>query len=194
MAALLRQWDITDFFVEPIAESQAKNRRIILICLCLCVYSLVFTNRFVYEGSPINNQELSNNEYVDRRYLKTNSTIPNRQDFVSNNKTFEYSDFARNYDSISFSYSINGGEGSYVDVPLTYYPGYAAFVDGNKTEISCGRTGVVRVSLPDGINEGVVDVKYTEKPLWVIADLISLCSSVVFVFLLGKRFIQKLFG
>lgn len=66
--------------------------------------------------------------------------------------------------------------GSWIEVPLYYYPGYHASLDGIEINLEQGTNGVIRVMLPDGFNEGRLSVWFEDFRIWKIADWISLLT------------------
>lgn len=67
------------------------------------------------------------------------------------------------------------GENAVLDVPMFYYPGYAAYNPddrGQEFEISRGGNNRIAVSLPEDYS-GEVEVAFKEPVLWRVAELIS---------------------
>lgn len=67
-------------------------------------------------------------------------------------------------------------ENSWVEVPLYYYPGYRASLDGVEAELEQGTYGVVRVMIPDTFDEGRLLVWFEDFMIWKVADWISLLT------------------
>ncbi|MCR5716860.1 MAG: hypothetical protein K6G23_08445, partial [Lachnospiraceae bacterium] len=72
---------------------------------------------------------------------------------------------------------------SYAEVSLLWYPGYQAMDTerGELLTVDASDTGRVRVWLPAGF-EGEVIVAFHARPLWRAADLISLCTLLILLF------------
>lgn len=84
--------------------------------------------------------------------------------------------------TVRFTYENASAVDGFVEVPLYYYPGYKAWNNGVETEISAGDNGIARIHVAGG-TEGELLVKYREKGIFVVFDVISLVS------LLGVSFI-----
>lgn len=86
-------------------------------------------------------------------------------------------------------------ENSWVEVPLYYYPGYHASLDGVEAELEQGTHGVVRVMIPDTFDEGRLVVWFEDFKVWKIADWISIFSLIGcicwFVICRGKYLKEK---
>ena len=95
---------------------------------------------------------------------------------------------------IAFEYSVKPSSISqplYIDVPLNYYPGYAAEVDGDPAEVTYSPTGIVRAIIPDNRTKGTVSVCYRESPADIAADILSLLSFTLFLFLIARQKARK---
>lgn len=71
----------------------------------------------------------------------------------------------------------------YLEAPLFYYPGYAAYDKGDKEnsfEVTRGENNQVRVSLPAGY-EGTVEIAFREPAGWRAAELISVLTVLCLV-------------
>lgn len=68
--------------------------------------------------------------------------------------------------------------GNYIELPLYYYPGYRAYLDGEEIVVESGEKGVVRVRIPhlDGGKQYRLSVRFEEPAGWKIADAVSVCS------------------
>lgn len=86
-------------------------------------------------------------------------------------------DFRKQGTTVQFTYKNASKEDGFVEVPLYYYPGYKAWNNGAETEISAGDNGIARIYVPGG-SGGELLVKYREKGIFVICDVISLVSLI----------------
>lgn len=68
---------------------------------------------------------------------------------------------------------------SWVEVPLYYYPGYHASLDGVETSAGPGENGEIRVMLPAEFKEGELRVWFEDFTAWKIADGVSAVTAVV---------------
>ncbi len=84
-------------------------------------------------------------------------------------------------DRTNIELTVSGAkDGSWVEVPLLYYPGYSAKDNlGNKLEVVDGSNHVVRVNLAD--NGSTIKLSYTGLWYFRIAELVSLATIAWFV-------------
>ena len=92
----------------------------------------------------------------------------------------EINDFQRKNGHVTFRYTISGSKPEqnsplYADMPLLYYPGYRAWVDGLEIPVERSGQNLVRVILPAG-SQGTVEVCYKGKRSWNLATVISAAS------------------
>ena len=102
-----------------------------------------------------------------------------RGDVTSSNHEFTESSLSRANGSVTFAFSGNQSDDTYVDLPLIYYQGYSAVLstpDG-KTSLPTGRgyNNVVRVSLGDA-ESGSVTVCYTGTMVQHCSVAVSILS------------------
>lgn len=92
----------------------------------------------------------------------------------------EINDFQRKNGHVTFRYTISGSKPEqnsplYADMPLLYYPGYRAWVDGLEIPVERSGQNLVRIILPAG-SQGTVEVCYKGKRSWNLATMISAAS------------------
>ncbi|MDE6052271.1 MAG: hypothetical protein K2G55_00615, partial [Lachnospiraceae bacterium] len=78
-------------------------------------------------------------------------------------------------------------DGSAVDleIPLYYYPTYRAQLNNEDLEIEQGTDGVIR--LKNVSRNGTVKVWFPEQPLWLVADIISLCTILICIMIVVRN-------
>lgn len=83
-------------------------------------------------------------------------------------------------------------EEGYIDMPLLYYRGYRAedITTGNELEVEKSETCKVRVIVPAGF-EGEISLAYREYWYWRAAEIISLLSLTVAVYVCFMRKIVR---
>ena len=70
-------------------------------------------------------------------------------------------------------------ENAYVEVPLYFYPGYSAKINGMETDCMRGENGVLRIAVFKELEaDNEVTVTYRQPILWRIADVVSLLTLV----------------
>lgn len=154
-----------------------KNKKKVLFCLTLgiSIYSLIYINNFVRASSEFDDQGVMEISYMDTLYLLENNDIFVREELESNAKQIQYDSYKRGNAEISLNYSILSNENEvYIDVPITYYPGYVAKINGEDCKVECGDGGVVRINIPSGKKIGKLEVEYVESNLYKAADVVSM--------------------
>jgi len=82
------------------------------------------------------------------------------------------------YNSKKIYFEVSSEKEQVARVNTIYYPGWIAKVNGREIEIDYGnRRGVIDLKLPSGANR--VELKFTETPLRLFSDLISLLSFLI---------------
>lgn len=129
-------------------------------------------------------QEIGTGEYLPSPYDAPTLTqykhqLMHRGDVTSSNHEFTESSLSRANGSVTFAFSGNQSDDTYVDLPLIYYQGYSAVLstpDG-KTSLPTGRgyNNVVRVSLGDA-ESGSVTVCYTGTMVQHCSFAVSILS------------------
>lgn len=165
------------FYYYFVKDSQNKYKEITKLALLSCAVSLIYLNQFVMYANQVNNDELLYNGAMDMLYV-----VPgyhNEPDAVpeSNSTTMQIENIMRDTLEISFDYrDYHANSDVYIDVPFTYYPGYKAYINDEKTVTECSDTGTVRVNIPIEKSEGHLRVVYKEEGMIAIGNYISLVS------------------
>lgn len=73
----------------------------------------------------------------------------------------------------------NNKEGTKIELPYLYYPGYEIKVNGEKQEYYESETGFIQLDLNN--QEGEITVKYTGTMLARVSFIISMISLLVFI-------------
>ncbi len=99
---------------------------------------------------------------------------------ISENSDFEINDIKREGTNLSFNYIIpeNLGEQS-VLIPLSYYPGYKAVVNGEEIAVNISGNNQINLILPTG--EGEVSVYYSSLTVFRIAEIISFITLIAMI-------------
>lgn len=83
---------------------------------------------------------------------------------------------------VTFSYqALSEGTPAFVDLPLFYYPGYQAMnQDGYRLPVVKSDDGLARVLL-SAAKEGSITVKYRERRLWRLCEMISVVTVLIII-------------
>ena len=166
------------------AYAFCPNRRKLLISACVILT--------VFNVMPFLDQYVQSNKLVYVMREKTNISVLNT--FISNDYSYtdadnrvlidipaavaasgdtEISGFSKRGTHISFDYSADTGQT--VTLPLCFYPGYAATLDGEQALAPIdGENHLLALSLPAG--EGTVAVWYDGFWYFNAANFVSLCT------------------
>ncbi len=179
-------------------STRTKYNIMFSVTLIACIYSLIYINRHISTAEMVREDTALDYLWMDDLYLPKNNTIYSREELYSraelksNIENIQYSDYIRGDSKVSLHYSIPEQQSfSYIDVPITYYPGYTAYINGAKTDITCSEEGVVRVLLPFEFTTGNLSVQYEERLLYKIADILSLISIIAFLTFIIKQLQKK---
>jgi hypothetical protein len=90
------------------------------------------------------------------------------------------------FNSKKINFSINALTDSKIKINTIYYPGWKIYVDKVNVGVSYGnKQGVMEISISAG--KHVVQAKFEETPMRLMADIISLASFATLVFLILKK-------
>lgn len=117
---------------------------------------------------------------VDYFYSGTNGLkLIFRPHTMESQLDISYSGFNKRGTDLIFAYSTETvNDGDYIEVPLYYYPGYTATLDGVELETVRGKNNILRVNLPAGATSGVVRVTYAGLWQFRVGDAVSLISAL----------------
>ena len=169
-------------------KEEIKYKAMIMISFAACFSALIFLNQFVKQAEQYGNDQTMEKGYMDRLYVVPGFPYDRDGEIDSNLASVEFSDIKRESKKISFNYAyksleLTDEERAYIEVPLTYYPGYKAYIDGNKVETECSIWGVVRIYLPENETEGHLQVVYEDDILVKTANIVSLITILACCFM-----------
>lgn len=163
-----------------LGKAMGKRNTLIVMTMVVCVFSSMYVNSFIRQSSElVGGKEVDDtireSSYMDALYLVDGYEIFTRSLLESSAEDIEYTDVDRGDGEITLRYRLGDAPAgqAYIDVPITYYPGYEARIDGQPAQVRCADSGVVRVLLPEDRREGTLRVAYRERPMVVAADILS---------------------
>lgn len=152
----------------------------LLVTILVCINTLTFMNNFTQNTIFYDVNDKLN---VDRLYLTENNKIPEIGKLTTNIIDLNYYNYKHSESEVEFDYSITSDtqlhSDSYIDVPITYYPGYVAYINDHKQNTSLSPDGVVRIKINN--LSGHIIVKYEEKTGYKLSDIISIITIFVVV-------------
>lgn len=178
-----------------------QRREVVIILIVMSLLMLPYFNRVRtlenYDESilinvvPVTSQTgrvhagLASFEYLPCKAFENRSYIETRtQDVITINGNCEIKGQNKNDKELYFTVS-NAEEGTQLELPYIYYPGYSVYITNNgKTEkIKTFETdkGFVGINLKE-MEEAKVEVKYTGTTLMNITEAISVITIFIFLF------------
>lgn len=124
----------------------------------------------VCERGEVTTSDVGTDEYL---YPGTNTEFFDTARYAVSTESVSFTLLDRKLNQIT-AY-VKAAEGGYVEMPLFYYPGYVAKINGEARMIQRGENNVVRVLLLPG-DSGELRVHYRGKILWRCAEWVSLLS------------------
>ncbi len=87
----------------------------------------------------------------------------------------------------NLSFALNAQDGRYIEVPLLYYPGYRAEIDGRPCTTERGENGLLRIYGGPGGQTVQVSVQFVPPALWRVSEAASLLGVGLLVWTLLRR-------
>lgn len=97
-------------------------------------------------------------------------------DIVVSNNDIIVSDYRRKGMNISFSYS-NAKEGTVLQFPIYNYGMHRIYLDGQELKAAEGQNHLLEAKIPEGYDEGLVEVRYKEPGLYILGNIISFLTA-----------------
>ena len=161
-------------------EKDAKTGMAALIALCV-VFS-GYTMQTMVQRLP----ELEKETYTDTRIGQFEYTYP-----CTEKTALKVGDVRTSQPGVCsvLSYEKRGteltatvqleGEAAYIELPLLYYPGYRAEIDGQAQTVARGTNNMVRVYGLSSGESGTVHVWYQPPTVWLIAQGASVLGALL---------------
>lgn len=161
-------------------EKDAKTGMAALIALCV-VFS-GYTMQTMVQRAP----ELEKETYTDTRIGQFEYTYP-----CTEKTALKVGDVRTSQPGVCnvLSYEKRGteltatvqleGEAAYIELPLLYYPGYRAEIDGQAQTVARGTNNMVRVYGLSSGESGTVHVWYQPPTAWLIAQGASVLGALL---------------
>ena len=161
-------------------EKDARLGMAALIALCV-VFSGYTMQTMVQQDAPLQKEtytdtRISQFEYT---YLGTEKTALKVGDFRTNPEgSCEILAYEKRGTEITATVKTEGVS-MYIEVPLLYYPGYHAEMDGQTHTVARGTNNMLRIyGTPEG-GEGVLRVWYQPPTLWLVMQGISVLGALL---------------
>lgn len=166
-------------------EEIAGCKAAITVSIVVCLSAVMYINQFVKQAEQYGAEQTMENGYMDMLYVVPGFLYASSGEINSNLVSVEYSDVVRasmcfSCDYVCKSLEVTEEEFPYIEVPLTYYPGYRAYINGENVEAECSIWGVVRVYLPEDGTEGHLQVVYEKDIFVTVAEVVSILTLIAF--------------
>ena len=160
-------------------EKYMKQGFVIALAL-ICASALPYLTQYMKQAPEYNNEQAIERSYMDTLYLVPGFNRNVDGNVSSNIISMQFENVQRGYLEVKTDFVCDTKElketeenRPYIDVPLTAYPGYKAYIDGEEVEIIENIFGLVRVHVPDEIMQGTLQVVYEESTINKIAIAVS---------------------
>ncbi len=81
---------------------------------------------------------------------------------------------------------VNPGRGAYIELPLLYYPGYRAQMDGAPCQVQCGTNNVIRLFSASSAERAELTVWFEPPLSWLAAQGVSLAGALLMLLALWR--------
>ena len=177
---------------------KTRTRKVIVIITLSILFGLIFrydskdyramicvNDELITEKSIVNNGCIGAGEYLPS--LMPSRSYPfHREDVVIEQSSHqEVFDFTKNKGKIDFM--VNSDNSQIFELPLTYYKGYMATLNGIEKNISQSKNGLVEISTSE---VGKIKVWYKGTLVQKISPYISILSTLllcVYIYLVNRR-------
>lgn len=92
--------------------------------------------------------------------------------------------------NLSVTLSVPEG-GAYIELPLLYYPGYKAEVEGVEVEVSRGENNLIRIYGMQETHTPHIRIWFEAPALWLVAQGLSVLGAALLALSLGYRRIRR---
>lgn len=171
-----------------IAKTKAASERMLSIgALLALTCASVYLNAYFDEAGSSFVKSHTPFAEADSLYLLESTDmgllIQNNNQLYSNNERLKFTQYEKHYCDVTFHFKrLNEESDTYVDVPLNFYPNYIASLDdGTALHVIAADSNLVRVFLPNDVEEGTVHVYYKERTLYILCNWISGLTCLIFL-------------
>ncbi len=159
------------------------------ICLCLAVINVApWMDSYTYYRKTVMDNKYS--VYPDfikadywtspDDYSRLTGSLPV---VISSNEKSTITDYQKTGTHISFLYS--GNDNDEIVLPLYYYPGYQAEINGKKIDYTKSPENLIKINMMG--NAGKVDVRYMEPWFLLLGDIVTLLTAVSFFVVICRK-------
>ena len=190
---------ITVIFVIDLCVLKDYVREPVLVLFSLL---LILLNCWYYIDSTVQTDEVLSKEETERIVsadgLYLYNDYPDLENLYNRGETIEVvpadsglsvGEYVKQGSYMEFEVFSSESIGADLEIPLYYYPTYRAQLNDEELEIEQGTHGVIRIK--NVSHSGIIKVWFPELPLWLAADIISLCTALICVMVIVKNKLGK---
>lgn len=164
-------------------EKKHPRKKLICLLIVICLSTIPYFNQYMKQATEYTSEEAIAKSYMDWLYVvpgfyanpKDGLFRSNVTDMTFSNTTKGYLDVATTF---HYEQLTSTDDMAFIEAPVTYYPGYKAYIDDNEVPTECSVNGVVKVYLPKDVTEGTLYIAYEEDILTKIANTTSILTSI----------------
>jgi len=176
-------------------KNENKLERVLLICSVIMMSSLFYLNGFAQWAIQLDENLVLEAGFMDDLYLMKDHDIYSVTEPLADYKKVIFKDYERTKASCTFSYKFEESKsGVVVEVPIVYYPGFVAEIDGEKAKTQLSDRGLVSFELPEEKLTGNVHVYYQQSAVCQAGNAVSMVTWIGliawFVFQKKKSLVQ----
>lgn len=171
--------------------NKTESRKIMIVAVF--AVSALIASRFLddfcekkvycYKGAIVANTGIGTGEYYYKG-TKYSQLKTRGETVVGSSEELEIESFERIDGKLIVNVDNHSVSEQYIEVPLAYYPFYKAVLNGDEELlITKGENNVIRVGIPAN-SKGNIKIQYSECVSWLISDIISGISIVLFLALI----------
>lgn len=174
-------------------EGRVLSRRFIgtILLSCAVVISINYVNSFLTEEETIKVYDAGTVRTLDGEFAIGKDYVNGDVDIaalsheiIANSDKVKIDNQERKLNLISFNAKSSSEYNETIYVPLLYFDGYEAISSNNDSiELNKSENGAVEISIPAWYS-GTITVKYKEKIIYRIMEIISLLSWIYAIFIL----------
>jgi hypothetical protein len=176
-------------------EAVDKNKVLVLISIFICMFPIIFTNQFIKQADIYDNESVINMGFMDRLYVTPGFNTDGAGEITTNLETMQYGEIVRGNSEILVEFEYDMSEKTedpkYIELPLTYYPQYKAYLDGQSIDTVCSVWGIIKIYLPENSANGTLYVKFEESRVMKIANMISALTLITFIMASAVRRVKN---
>lgn len=183
------------FYYFFIYEATDKYKVLVMIAVFVCVMPLTFMNHFIKQADMYDNEAVISMGFMDRLYVTPAFNTQGTGEIQTNLETMKYGEILRGKAEMHVQFEYEAGEktedAKYIEIPLTYYPQYKAYINGEPVDTVCSIWGIIKIYLPKNCTSGTLDITFEKNGAMKIADIISVFTIIIFMMTIAMQRVKN---